>query len=150
MYKGVSMVDNRDKLIPSTDLADFYARKISTCLSLIYTYWDTASNNKRLIININKELHEIFKMIKSRLKRFSKEDLIKEYEYLNEQLIKLIPLKKEATKDKSSGDRIVKIVATKQYHLFKTLVDKKESIIWGCLDTLGLLGKIEVKEKRLR
>jgi len=142
------MVNNKAKLVPSTDLAEFYAGKISTCLSLIYAGWHT-SNDITVIKNIDKELHEIFKMIKSRLKRFDEQDLIKEYEDLQNKLIKLTPLKREASRDRTTGDRIVKIVATKQYHLYKLLVDEKESIIWGCMDILGLSGQTEVKEKKL-
>ena len=144
------MERKRPKLIPSSDLAEFYRNKISVSLSLIYTYGhEILEGNRRLIIKVNHELQEIFKMIKKRLIEHEYKSLVEEFESQDTKLKKLKPISITYIRD-GEGNRIKKQIITKDYANYKIILEEKESIIYECLDVLGLLGKLEEKTKRLR
>jgi flagellin-specific chaperone FliS len=144
------MENKRQQLVPSSDLADFYTRKIATCLSIIYSFRYDLDNNKYLIVKINSELEEIYKQIRNRLLKHELKELVDKYNEINNKLYKLKPLGYTYIKDTSSGDRIKKPKITKCYYSYKMLVTEKECLIWDCLDCLGLLGKVDIQTKRLR
>ena len=143
------MNNNREQLIPSADLSEFYTMKIATCLTVIYNYKDELNENKILILKINKELEEIFKQIKYRLIRHEYKTLVEKYQKQNNELNKLKPFVVGYGQD-DEGERVKKQKITKDYYKFKSIVIEKECIIWEALDVLGLLGKVEKKGRRLR
>jgi len=143
------MDNNRQQLIPSADLADFYAKKISTCLAIIYNYKDELERNRLYIKKINSELEEIYKQIRNRLIRHEYKSMADKYEELDKQLNQLKPFAKKYMKGQDE-ERIKHTVVTQDYSNYKRLVKEKECLIWDCLDVLGLLGKVEQKTRRLR
>lgn len=142
------MGTKREELVPSKDLADFYAIKISTCLTAIYNYWHELTESRIQILKINLEIDDIFKQIKNRLMDHNLKESIDKYIDLNKSLAQLVPFKYQYEKD-SEGERIRKLKINKDYLLYKKITIEKECLIWECLDNLGLLGKVDIKTRRL-
>lgn len=140
----------REQLVPSADLADFYKEKLSLGLRIVYLGWLEADNNYNALRTINAELHQIYKQIKNRLKKFEYEPLIKNYEECDKSIRLLTPFIRNISMDKETGERKEKVIRTKHFNEYRKRTEEKEVIIYECLDSLGLFGAVKYEAKRLR
>jgi len=140
----------REQLIPSSDLSEFYKEKIAIGLRIIYITWPHVVEDITNLKKINSELHQIFKQIRYRLIRFELTDKINEYESINNAILRLKPYVKERILDKYSGEMLSKNRRTGDFFKYYKKVEEKESLIYDCLDILGLFGSVRVDARRLR
>lgn len=143
------MNKHRETLVPSSDLAEYYSKKISYHLTNASLYRDELETNNKLVLKINFELSEVFKMIKERLKRFELNECIDEYNKINENIKKVVPFTSTFVRN-DSGDRVRKLAKTKQYKVYDSLIQLKECCIYDSLDKLGYFGKVKYETRKLR
>lgn len=132
------------------DLSTYYTETISNYLDFIdqLEYSILAEPDK--ILHINLALHKIFKKIFAKLKKNKLNSHIKYQLKLHRILNKLIPVKKERRRDKSSGKIYVATIKTQEYSTYKMNIEKREIHIYDCLEAIGMISKEVRKTTRLR
>jgi len=143
------MENKRENLVPSANLAEFYKEKIATSLKIIYVSWLDINTNHSVLKIINSELHQIYKQIRNRLEKFEFGEKISEYEKIDSDIKKLNPFRKTRERNNETGDIEMRTKRTNEYVLCLQSIEKKESIIYDCLDCLGLFGAVEYGKRRL-
>ena len=148
-YYYNKMIDKKEQLVPSKDLAEFYAIKISTHLKMVEGYYDELANNKYLLIRVRHELGQIYKQIHYRLIKHELTELAIKYKNIDDKLSRLKPFEWDVQRD-SEGEREKKLKKGKDYSQYSKLLQELEMIIWECIGELGLTGKVDIQTRRLR
>lgn len=142
------MLQKRERLVPSINIGEFFALKITVGLRLIYILNTELKNDNLLSTDINFELDEVYKMIHYKLLKHDLKDLSKKYEELTDELKKLKPFTNIYVRTQEGRRRAN--IATNDFKRYMDIIKEKEMIIYQCLDELGYLGSIEIKSRRLR